>query len=440
MKVCIVGAGATGLTAAYELLKKGHRVTVYERENHVGGLVGTLKVGELALERFYHHIFTSDTDLLSLVDELGLTEHMLWLPPVNGMYVDRTLYPFTSPADLLRFKALPLIDRIRMGSLIFRAKFVKDWREMESIPARNWLIDKAGRNSYDKVWGPLLASKFDSDADNISAVWIWNKFKLRGSTRGKNISKELLGYMHGSFGMIYERLRERITRGGGEIIYGQGIDKILPQTDQADADTNILPIEVHTPKGIELFDRVIVTSAPETFRHMLGVPLPEAYESKLKQIRYKSNLCMVLELNSSLSPYYWITVAEKDAPFALVLEHTNLVGVEGYGRHIVYLSRYIDEKTPLYSQSNESIQKVFLDYLGTMFRQFDKRDIHNVTLSRARYAQPVVRLNYSKIIPEIATPIPGLYLASMAQIYPEDRGQNYSVRMGRIVANLIDPE
>ena len=428
MNICIIGGGATGLTAGYELVKKGHKVTIYDCDSSYGGLVDTLKIGDKHLERFYHHIFNSDTDLIDLIQELGLASKRMWKEPKNGIYLNERLYPFTSPMDLLLFKELSLMGRISMGLLVFKAKFLKDWKSLENMSSRDWIIKNAGKVVYEKVWGPLLYSKFDVDADKVSAVWIWNKFKLRGSTRGKNINKEQLGYMEDSFGIVYKTLIDRIMEKGSKVIYPAKVISILPRENKT--------LDVVTENGSENFDRVLVTAAPSKLKH-LGLVLPNGYDEKLESIKYKSNICMLLELKQSLSPYYWITVAEKDAPFVLVIEHTRLIPNPSYKSHVVYLSRYLDESNDLYSASSEQIEAVFLDYLKKLFPAFDKDQIKGIHISKARYAQPLVTQNYSSRILDFKTPVENLYLASMAQIYPEDRGQSYAVRMGRKIAEVI---
>ncbi|GAE89766.1 NAD(P)/FAD-dependent oxidoreductase [Acetivibrio straminisolvens] len=424
MNICIVGAGATGLVAANELIKKGHKVSVFEAEEQHGGLVKTIDVGDEKLEVFYHHIFTNDVEIVKLIEELNLTSELMWLEPKNSIYINRKLYPFTSPIDLLLFKELSFIDRIRMGLLVFKAKFLKDWSQLENMSSKDWIIKNAGKNVYEKVWGPLLSSKFDYDADKISGTWLWNKFKLRGSTRGKNLSKELLGYMKGSFGVIYDKLAERIINAGGEIHYSSPVDRIEPQEDKT--------LNVHSNGKTFNFDRVIVTTSPEILSKM-NVPFPKEYSEKLSKVKYKANICMVLELSEKLSDYYWTTIAENDFPFVLLIEHTNLVTENEYKSHIIYLSRYLDKKNKFYSLSDEEIQKEFIKYLKIMFPDWNESKIKWVHISRTEYAQPVVVQQYSKILPEINTPVENLYLASMAQIYPEDRGQNYSVRLGKQV-------
>ncbi len=428
MKIGIIGAGATGLTAAYRLAMSGCNVVVYEREQESGGLVKTVNIGGEDLECFYHHIFTSDLDLINLIDELGLGSDLLWLTPSNGIYVNHRLYPFTSPLDLLLFKELKFWERIKMGLLVLEAKTVKDWRRLESMTAKEWVLQKAGPNVYQKIWGPLLNSKFDRDAEIVSAAWLWNKFKLRGSTRGKNIQQEMLGYLKGSFGRVYRRLEAEILKAGGRILHNRAVERIIPRSDGA--------LEVIAGGQSEIFDRVICTAAPEILAGLIRENQP-AFAADLEKVRYKANICVILELTERLTPYYWTSIAQPDSPFVAVIEQTNLLPVSNYQSHIVYLSRYLDATDQLFNASQETVVELFIAYLSKIFPGFNQTKLKKAHLFKARYTQPVVVTDYSRIIPELKTPIPNLYLASMAQIYPEDRGQNYAVRMGNQIARCL---
>lgn len=428
MRVCITGAGVTGLTAAYKLAVKGFEVTVFEKENYAGGLAGTLQISDVQLERYYHHIFTNDTEIQTLLEELKLSDQLKWAAPSNGIYTEGKLRPFTSPLDLIRFNVMPLAARIRTGLLVLKARSVKNWKDFENINARDWLIKNAGAASYEKLWGPLLKSKFGSDADKVSAVWIWNKFKLRGSSRGKNINSEMLGYMTGSFGVLYEMLKDKILKAGGQIYFNEAVKQLTPLADGG--------FMVTTSSRKERFDLVLSTTPPAILAG-IAENLDKAYIKQLSDIRYKADVCVMLELDKRLSPYYWITVAEKDSPFVIIAEHTNLFPDERYGSHIVYLSRYLDVKDPLYLKPDSEIVDIFSDTLEKMFPGWDRSSIKAAHVSRAEFAQPVVTLGYSKAKPEYASPYKNLYTASMAHIYPEDRGQNYAIRSGLEVAELI---
>jgi protoporphyrinogen oxidase len=427
MKIAIIGAGATGLTAAWKLSEKGHTVTVYEKSGQLGGLASAIPVGNDRLDVYYHHIFTNDTIFIDAMKELGLEDDLKWYEPSNVIYIHNKIYPFTSPMDLLMFKPLSFISRIRMGMMVLQARFVKDHLAIENITAREWIINRGGRECYDLVWEPLLNSKFDIDTENIAATWIWNKFKLRGSSRGKNISKELLGYPDGGFVRVYEKMAEKIRENGGEIRLNCPVQEIGKDNDL---------FRVKGNGKIEQVDRVIFTASPEKLSFVLK-GMGKTYLDMLRKIKYKANICMILELKESLSPYYWMTVADKELPFVLVIEQTNLIKNHKYGSHIVYLSRYLDPSNELFQKDDDAIRELFVGGLKKVFPNFTEEWILQSHVNRTQDAQPVVRTGYSKLIPDMETPMKGLYLASMAQIYPEDRGQNYAVRSGLEVADAL---
>lgn len=428
LKIAVIGAGFTGLSAGYRLSQEGHEVTFFEKAAGIGGLASAFPVGMDYLDSFYHHIFVTDSELLDLARELSINDKIHWYEPKNAIFSDDRIFPFTTPFDLIRFSPISLISRIRMGLLVLGSKYIKDYKPFENITAKEWIIKRSGRDSYEKVWGPLLRSKFDKDADNVSGTWIWNKFKLRGSSRGRSKVKELLGYMDGGFVVLAKALEEKIRDNGGSFC----LDTTVKELRKASEDL----WEVITDKGTKIFDSVLFTAAPELLARICPI-LPENYKKSLEAIKYKANLCLTLELSESLSSYYWITISQEGLPFVLIIEHTNLVGMRGYGSGIVYLSRYIDASDPFYSASDEEITKTFLKGLKMVFPSFKEDSIMKTTLNRARFAQPVSTLGYGERIPDIRTCEPGLFLASMAQIYPEDRGLNYAIRLGNKAADII---
>lgn len=430
LNICIVGGGIGGLTAAYELSKAGHRVFVYEKEQSIGGLVDTVAVNRETVEKFYHHIFTTDSEIIALVEELGLKDVLRWYLPRNAIFINNKLYPFTSPVDLLMFRELAVPERIKMGLTVLKAARLRDWKALEEISAKEWIVNNAGKNVYEKVFKPLLYSKFGADAENISAVWIWNKFKLRGTTRGKNLNREMLGYMDGSFKRILDTLVERITQNGGQVFTDTCVTEIVSTPD------NRLCITAGGEKCV--FDRVVVTAAPAVLGD-IAPELPESYVKRLSGIKYKANICVMLEMSDRLSPWYWITVAGEDFPFVLAIEHTNLVQDGRYNGSILYLSRYLDPEDEMYRLLDDSVTKIFVKGLKRIFPDMDESIIKNIHVNRALYAQPVVTGNYPAVLPDFCTPVKNLYIASMAQIYPEDRGQNYAVLIGKKVAKAIEP-
>lgn len=425
----VVGGGFCGLSAAYDLARQGVKVTVLEADDEVGGLAGCFDAGGTRLEKFYHHWFTNDLEVVSLIEELGQQDRVVYRPSNTGMYYANSIYRLSSPMDLLRFAPLPFFDRIRLGLLALKARRVKDWRALESVTAADWLRSLGGEKVFEVVWDPLLRGKFGAVAEEISAVWMWNKLKLRGSSRSSDGS-ERLAYYSGGFAALAESVAAKIVELGGEVHTGAKVTGLITEGERV----------VGVESGARRFtgDGVLMTPALPIVADILGPLATPAYQAELRRIRYLANLCIVLELDRSLSDTYWLNVNDPSFPFVGIIEHTNFEPVDTYaGRHIVYLSRYLPADEALYGMSDDEVGAFALTNLRKMFPKFSDDWVLKLHVWRARYAQPVVERSYSSLIPEVNTPIPGLFLASMAQVYPEDRGTNYAVRQGRQAAQEI---
>jgi protoporphyrinogen oxidase len=153
--VVIVGGGFTGLTAAYELSKSGLKVRVLESDDSPGGLAGTFEFSDgVQVEKFYHHWFNSDEYIPQLARELGLLSQIVSSPSKTGMYFNGRTWKMSSPLDVLKFTALPFLDRIRMGLLVFQVRRIKNWKKIEHLSIREWLEPICGERVYRVVWAP----------------------------------------------------------------------------------------------------------------------------------------------------------------------------------------------------------------------------------------------------------------------------------------------
>lgn len=417
----IIGGGAAGCTLAWNLTQNGHEVVMYEKWDGLGGLAAGIPFGDTILDRFYHHIFTSDTHVQAYVDRVGLSEKLQWCDSSVGFEHQGKLYPFTTPVDLLRFSPLSFFSRFRVGLAVLNMRRQNSYEEMEKITAEELIIRQMGEPAYRVLWEPLLRSKFGEHYREVSAVWFWGKIKLRGGTRSKKGTGECLGYMKDGWGQIYERMGERIEAQGGNIRLTEPVKRI----SQAGAGR----IAVETRKGVEEYDRVIVTPSVPTFLEITQ-DLPDDYRLQVNRIPYQGVVTMVLGVEKSLSPYYWLNVTDPESPFVAVIEHTNLFKDPDYGDLIpIYLSRYLSTDHPYYKMRVQDVKDIFLTQLEKIFPQFNRNQVKSFTCSRAPYTQPVIGLRYSELKPSFDTPIPGLYLCTMVQIYPEDRGMNYSIKL-----------
>jgi len=428
-EVIIIGGGFTGLTAALEMQKHGIKPIVIEMGDQPGGLAGSFEVNGTQLEKFYHHWFKSDEHIHTLVEELGKSGEIVYRQTKTGSYYANSLFRLSSPLDLLSYTPLSFIGRIRLGLLVFQAQMVKDWRKIEHLKAVDWLKSMCGNEVYEMVWKPLLAGKFGKFASEIGAVWMWNKLALRGGSRDKS-GKEILAYYQGGFASLSQAMMDQIIAQGGEVHLRQKVERIETEAGKLSAViTDKVRIEAST---------ALATIPQPIFADIVSEHTASDYVEQLKSIDYLGNVCMVMELDRSLSDTYWINVADPDFPFVGVIEHTNFEPPETYGgKHIVYLSKYLPTDTDMYNFNEEEMLDFAMPHLQRMFPKFQRNWVIAAHLFKSDYTQPIVKPDYSKLIPDVKTPIEGFWLSSMAQIYPEDRGTNYAVREGRVVGDEI---
>jgi protoporphyrinogen oxidase len=430
MRAIIVGGGVAGLTAAYRLVQAGHDVSLFEADTQLGGLVRTFDAGGEPLECFYHHLFSTDTTIIALIEELGLQERLVWKDSKVGFYRDGRIWPFVTPLDLLRFKPLPLIDRVRLGLAGVYLRRQDDWHRYEQITAWEWLRRYVGQKGHDVVWGPLLRGKFADQAEEVAMAWLWSKIHLRFASRKTGVSqKEQLGYLMGSFGLIVRELERRLRKAGAQIETGSPVKRTDTGGGRASGVT--------LADGREVQGDAVIACLPSERFLPLAPPLGAEYERRVTAARWQWALCYVLALKEPLSPIYWLNISDPGTPFIAVIEHTNFIERERYGGlNLVYLSNYLTPNHPWFALSNEELDDLYLPHLSKFNPRFNRDWIVDRWVFKGPNAQPVIRCHYRDDLPDHRTPVPGLYLANMQQIYPEDRGQNYSMRMGDLVARM----
>ena len=434
MRVGIIGGGAAGLAAAYELTSQGHYAEVFEVAPFLGGQASTFDVGGGQLERGYHHLFVSDTAITELINELGLGHKLAWLESKVGLYHSGRIWDFATPLDLLRFKPLSLGQRIRLGLWTFALQKTRNWQKFEGVTAQDWLTRHLGQEIYQTIWEPMLRGKFGEFYSQVSMAWLWGKIYLRVASRRNALQKERLGYPMGSFGEVFDRLEERIIQQGGAVHLSSRVSRVVVDDGVAVG----LEVQLSGQEAeVKSYDAVIATTPSYVFTRLVP-QMPQDYLDKLVNVRYLSAVLMILTLDRPLSGKYWLNVADRTLPFVGVIEHTNMIDPALYGgRHIVYLTNYTPRESDLYQKSGSELLEDFIPHLQKINPDFDRSWIQEYYHHKVDGAQPIIGVNYSQEIPDHRTPFKHLYLANTTQIYPEDRGTNYSVRMGRQVAQLL---
>ncbi|MFQ6014827.1 MAG: NAD(P)/FAD-dependent oxidoreductase [Anaerolineae bacterium] len=428
MKVGIIGAGITGLTVAYELTRRGHAVTLFEATAVAGGLASGFKAGnwDWPLDRFYHHLFASDYEAMALAKEIGLGPSLFFRKPVTAVWYKGRAYPLDTPLAVLRFPHLSFLEKMRMGLVVLYLKLQNNWRPLERATAHQWLPKYMGERAYRIVWEPLFVGKFSREYTEVNMAWFWARIHKRSKS---------LGYFAGGFQALADTLVEHIHRHGGKVLFQTPVQKIVPRAAGQS-------LTLHTAKGEDDFERVVVTLSPDLLAQITPA-LPEGYLTQLRNLRWLGALALIVALDRPLTHgHYWINLPKEEGfPFLALVEHTNYIDPAHYGGdHLVYLGDYPPPGHEYFQLSKEELLERFLPHLLRFNPGFDPAWVRQSWLFREDYAQPVPLLNHSQKIPDLQTPIPGLFWASMSQVYPWDRGTNYSVELGRKVASMVDAD
>ena len=424
MRIGIIGAGLTGLSAALELQKKGYEVHLFEQEPIPGGLAIGFKQKnwEWPLEKHYHHIFTTDTAIRAQAERLN--HSFTFSRPNTSSLIDGEILQLDSPLTLLQFKKLSIVERLRMGMVLGYLKYLADWKELEKYKAHEWLPEKLGKRGYTMIWEPLLKTKFGSYYKDISLAWFWARIKARSTE---------LGYPEGGFQTYADVLSNKIIDQGGIIDYETSANLLEEKNKEL-----IISYTNKKGKGQEKFDAVLLT-IPNVQIQRLVPQLPQDYVTKLKKFQYIGAVNMVLELSAPMLPkdVYWLNICEDNYPFLAVVEHTNFANKSHYdNKYIVYVGKYLAHGHKYFAMNAEQLLAEYDPYLKKLNPNY-KKHLLNSFIFKVPFAQPIVTQNFSKEILPFETPIKNVFLANMQQVYPWDRGTNFAVEMGERVASVI---
>jgi protoporphyrinogen oxidase len=429
LHIGIIGGGISGLSAAYWLLKAGERVTIFEAGPEVGGLASSVEVQGAYVDKFYHCILPSDTALLSLVEELGMGENIYWQETEMGFLHRGDLYPLTTPIDLLKFSPLSLTDRLRVGLTGLYGRYLRDWRALEKITAKDWLIRLCGERAFNTIWKPLLVFKFGDRWQEAPATYLWARVKRQGTTRKGRSSKELLAYVKGGFKVIIEKLAEEVRRLGGTIQTETKVEKV--------------EIDGNRVKGLTIhgdfvaFDKVISTVPIAQFLKLVD---PNVLDESFRHggVAYHGAVCVMMVLKERLSRYYWIPAVDSGVSFSGIVETTNLIRREDLGGiNLVYLVNYVPREDPLFLMEPGSLISRSTKELESNFPTFRSDQILEAHVFKAAFVEPLWTLNYSLQMPHRVLLDDSLFVLTTAQLYPEINSTSNCIQQVRDVLHKL---
>lgn len=424
----VLGGGIAGLTTAYDLARRGARITLLERRAVLGGLARSELVQGQFREVYYHFICADDRPLLRLITELGLREALEWTPARTSYYVQGRMYPFTTPWDILRFPPLRLGDRLRFGLHAARCRRRTNWQELEDLTAAQWLRREMGDRAYAVVWEPLLRTKFGRYAGQVSAPWIWHRLHRASRSRAGLLQPERFGCLSGGSRMLIEALADRVEDYGGKVLLSQPATGLVVRHGRV--------VAVETTEGEMAADLVIS-----------AVPLPElvallpaeaaGFGQTLAGIDFLGVSCLLLLLRHALTDQYWINIADARVPASGIIEYSNLNRHAAPGGGLAYMPLYTPPDDPHYQMPPQRLTAELEAGLRMVLPELPPEAIVATLLSRDPYAQAVTPPGFSRRIPPMRTPLEGLHLLDSTQLYPSDRCLSGMIGLAReLVAEM----
>jgi protoporphyrinogen oxidase len=426
--VGIVGAGVLGLAAAYRLQRAGVHVDVFERSGELGGLVGSLDLDGHRADRFYHVTLPTDDRVRALAEELGLGDRFRFRPTRTGFYHDGELLSLSTIAEFLRFRPLLPHDRLRLGAFVARCQLTRSHARLDRTPLEAWLRRSCGRRTTERLWRPLLDSKFDGRFDDLPATYLWARTRRMSGTREGVESREVLGALSGGYQTMIDALADAIVAGGGAIHPSTTVRQIVAAGGTASG--------LLLPDGFRRYDAVLSTLLPPQTRTLLA---PELAASLAPDpLRYLGIVCVLLRLARSASPYYTLNITDRSIPLTAVVETTHVVDPAEAGGTLVYLPRYVDPASAELTRPAAAIEDEYVGHLRRIFPHVRAEDVRAVRVQRAPLVEPIHPLGVAGVEQELF-PAPGLALASTANVYPEIVNcQSVLGVADRVVAGLLD--
>lgn len=432
MKIGIVGGGFMGLVLAYKLSRKNVEVKVFERETQKGGLSTHHNYGNFIWDKFYHAIVPSDANLVRLIRELGLGNKLNWRRSSSGYYVNKTFYSMSNSKDFVLFPALNLWNKFMLAYTIFYGSRISNWKNLEKITTKDWLIKLGGKKTFEKFWEPLLLAKLGEKYDQVSAVFIWTYIKRLFKAREYPAQKEEMGYVAGGYKTIFDRMDELLEENDSKILCDTRVQDIQPALGGG--------INVHFNNEVEHFDKVVFT-APLNILEKVTAPSLFQIDKKDQAIEYLGVICLVLISKTKLSPYYILNLADSNIPFTGVIGMSSLIdSEETKGEHITYFPKYITADHPYWGKSDEELKKLYLKGVRLLYPDLDSEDIIEIHLNRAFKVQPLQVLDYSEHVPQIHTLHDDFYVLNTSQFVNDSVNNNSVVTHVMSFLEKFEPE
>ena len=424
-RVAVIGAGPMGLAAAYQAVKDGHRVDVFEAGPVAGGMSAHFDFSGISLERFYHFVCRGDQPTFDLLRELGLEDKLHWVPTSMGLFLDGHLCPWGNPLALLRFPGISPLTKLRYALFGLVSMRRSVWPGLENRSAKEWIITWCGQKGYDQLWRSLFDLKFYEYSNDIAASWIWMRMRRTWRSRSSLLQEEL-GYIEGGSLTLVDALVEAIQKGGGAVHLNSPVLRIGVE------DGHVTGVSM--PEGFFAASHVIST-VPMPYVASMITDIPGDWKSWYSSVKTVGICCVILKLKRSVSPHFWVNLSGTPHDLPGIIEFSNLRPV---GPSIVYAPYYMPVTNEKFSWPDAKLVDDAFLCLQLLNPALTRADLLDARVFRLSCAQEICSPGFAARLPPTQTPIFGLQIADTSFYFPEDRSIAESVHLGRKMARVLD--
>lgn len=417
-----------GLAAACGLAERGTRVTLYERDDRIGGMSAHVDFDGTRIERYYHFVCRPDTETFAYLERYGIADRLHWRDTHMGFYWHGKLYDWGHPLGLLRFPGLAMSEKVRYGLHVLRARSIEDWTPYDRLSSTAWLQRWIGARAYDVLWRSLFHYKFYEFEDQLSAAWLGTRIKRVALSR-RSVSQEELGYIEGGSEALLGGMADRLRDLGGVIRLSTGVEAIVADGDPCASRVRGVRAQGETAR----FDLVLST-IPLPHLVPLVERLPEDEKARIAAIRSVGVVCVLLKLRHPYSRNFWININDPRIEIPGLIEYSNLNPLDG--SHVIYAPYYMPSTHPKYRRDRQAFIDETIRYLKLMKPGFSESEVTAATASRYDHAQTVCSPGFQDRLPPMQSQLRGLFLADTSHYYPEDRSISQSLRVGARLAEM----
>lgn len=443
LKIAVIGAGPAGLTAAYELSRRGHEVEIFEASPQVGGMARSFELWETRVDLGPHRFFSGDPRVNTLWHDLvgpdfQMVDRMTRIFH-SGKFFDYPLRPMNALARL------GLIESARC-MMSYAGQTVKNFlKPPEKKSFEDWVVAAFGRRLFElffkdyseKLWG-IACGELDVDfaAQRIQRFSM-GRAVLSALGLERVIHKTLVHrFPHPlkGAGIIYERMAVRIRERGGVIHLNRPVSGL-------GGDGRSLRLADGTTST---YDH-IVSTMPLTALCRTLPDLPDALSRPLNQLGYRNTILVYLRIDDpDLFPDQWLYIQSPEVRLGRVTNFRNWPnGQSTPGGHSILALEYWDNADgSLWNSPDEALVKL----AGEEIRQIGLlrgAEIEDATVVRVPKCYPVYRKGYrtwlAEIVGHLRTNHPHLSLIGRYGAFKYNN-QDHSILMGILAAENISGE